>query len=230
MKPYLKILLLVFAGICGVLFCEELTAQTVASGTQLEIGAPGADQVANGASIYSGAIGSSNSVTMTGSMAIGLSNEVFASYSMALGIENGVVGGRSFAVGKENIIEVEDSLAVGSNNELRNLGSATSNQSLVVGAYNISEGARYSFIAGMNNYAYSSEASATMGYGLINPWSDCVVVGRYNAYDDEAALLFVVGNGTDSINDRKNAFEVYADGTVIIPTPQGDIGMGEFGE
>lgn len=91
---------------------------------------------------------------------------------------------------------------------------------VVIGSTNSSSGSR-SLSVGWGNQITSSDAMV-VGQYLNSPSAYSLVVGRYN--QTSTGLRFVVGNGT-STTARSNAFEVYSDGRVVIPTPQGDIPM-----
>lgn len=74
-------------------------------------------------------------------------------------------------------------------------------------------------------------AVALFGTGLIGRDDNCTVVGKNNLSMNPpsltAAPLFVVGNGS-SASSRSNAFEVRANGDIIMTKPQGDISMGNY--
>ena len=71
--------------------------------------------------------------------------------------------------------------------------------------------------------------TAAIGTGLRANWANSLVVGQYNSTATGGTPLFVVGNGeSDSV--RKNAMEVWSNGTVVIgKVPEkGGVPMGEF--
>lgn len=103
--------------------------------------------------------------------------------------------------------------------------------SMVIGTGNNHVNSDTSFTMGYNNYS-TGWMQMVMGWGLISGtvWggsnNPSLVVGTFNV--DKANLRFAIGNGTDA-NNRKNAFEVYSDGTVRLGKRQGDLRMGRFG-
>lgn len=234
MKPIIIALLLLAIASTG-----PLSSQTL-SGTQLEVGPVGADQVSAN---NSGAIGGWNIVSKSFSFAVGQSNIVNGQgLSMAIGLGNQIgygwpaTGWCSLAVGGWNSVQGINSIAVGFGNCLvgEDCDWAGASHSLLVGAYNTSQGIS-SFIAGENNCIdgrgdYGQTCStAVIGRGLISAWSNSLIVGKYNdsSIPQLSGLLFAIGNGADAYN-RSNALEVYADGKIKM-APQGDILMGEFG-
>lgn len=72
-----------------------------------------------------------------------------------------------------------------------------------------------SLISGHRNSA-QGENSAAFGEGNHSCNDNCTVFGQYNDPDDAARPLFMVGCGTSDSN-RKNAFYVKDDGTVVFP-------------
>ncbi len=220
--PYLpSILLFVFFANCAV----DLHGQITFAGQQLEIGPLRSDQVTPGRGAYAGAIGEGNSVSGAGSLAVGNQNVMQAS------------GSNSLLIGEANLgSEALNCALIGAGNSVAKdeEGNPSAN-SLVTGTGNQAGGTRNGFLAGNGNASGNAENCSALGRQLVNIWEDCTVVGRNNIYQDEAGplvdagVLFVVGNGAGA-EARTNAFEVYADGTVVIPKRQGDILMGEFGE
>lgn len=210
-----------------MIFQSSGFAQTPVAGTQLEIGAVGSNQVYNSATLYSGAIGSGNSVVSSWSLAVGYSNTQNASSSLLVGGNNSAVSGEGGValIGTSNSIvtaydngDVSNSLAVGSSNMMASWGEYGANADNMI-------------MAGASNFA-AGDCSATFGRSLNNHWPDCTVVGKFNAYAEGSGLLFVVGNGNGIVSNPQrfsNAVEVYNDGSVVIPKRQGDIPMGEFG-
>ncbi len=195
-------------------------------GIQLEIGPVGSDQVSG--SLVSGAVGTSNLLTLDRSFAIGRNNAIAASDSLAVGMYNNIYAasaGCVLTVGGSNLMSGGDSALVGYNNEM----TAGTTASLLVGALNYGDNANSSIIAGYNCVAQNAEGTATFGIGLINSWNYCTVLGRYNHTGVNAGPLFVVGNGVDAVTPS-NALEVYESGKVVILNRQGDIPMGEFGD
>lgn len=202
------------------------------SGTKLEIGPTGSDDQVNGAQI-SGAIGWLNSNSAQYSLTIGTSNNVWGlGNSLWAGEFNEGVNLDGIVVGKGNSGANFQSAIIGS----YNIGEAETGDdyfqppqnSLVVGDFNYAHAVISSFICGTNNSSSFARWSGTLGTGLINNWDNCLVIGQYNTSQSGTILRFVVGNGTSSIA-RKNSFEIYDDGVIVIPKRQGDVGMGQFG-
>ena len=238
MKPSILTSLLIIASACS----GSLRAQAVL-GTQLEIGPTGSDQVSGN---YSGAFGSSNTVSRASSFAVGTWN-ILAGYgngAAAIGNGNRIgygfpgQGFNSLAVGISNDIQGDESITVGRWNCLigTNYDWDGSSSCLLAGRFNASAGIS-TFIAGENNYITGCSdtdnehtyATAAIGEGLISDWSKSLIIGQYNdsSIPRFSGLLFAIGNGPDA-NHRSNALEVYAGGKITMPR-QGDILMGEFG-
>ena len=85
------------------------------------------------------------------------------------------------------------------------------------GQINFIDRAHNSAILGAHNRIVNSKNTNLFGLYLKAEWrNEKTVVGYYNS--DKADTIFEVGNGTsDNYNDRKNAFEVLADGTIRVP-------------
>lgn len=75
----------------------------------------------------------------------------------------------------------------------------------------------------------SGMGTAAIGTGLRAEWANSLVVGQYNSTVTGGTPLFVVGNGENN-DQRKNAMEVWSNGTVVIgKVPEkGGVPMGEF--
>lgn len=226
--------------LCILVFLPALVHAQTVSGSQLEIGPTGSNQVTDSPMRRSGAIGSSNQVLYDNSLAIGYAN-VINSYGGAVGVgsNNGIRGFSSMAVGFQNFVTADQSISVGIANTV--FGSGENWQGAVgataLGGWN-SVGGRFSFASGTNNFVSGSmgeefpywvDSTAVLGTGLISVWSSSLIAGCYNdsAIPPDAGLLFAVGNGSNS-DHRSNAFEVYKSGKIQMPR-QGDILMGEFG-
>ena len=83
-----------------------------------------------------------------------------------------------------------------------------------------------SLAVGFNNRV-AGEQSAALGEGLVVRPANATAVGSFNATSGESGdAVFAVGIGT--AEERANAFEVHANGDVVINKPQGDIPMGKF--
>lgn len=194
------------------------------------------------------AVGTSNTVSASGSAALGVANLLTSRNALAVGSSNSMQNpwddSGSVAIGTGNSVEGMYSLVVGQSNYIyfdSDYGGGYS--SLISGSFNYSLG-KNSIIAGMNNsIPYINQINsitfpedvALFGRGLIGRDNHCTVVGKFNFSMDPpsltAAPLFVVGNGTSALPaDRSNAFEVRANGDIIISKPQGDISMGIYGE
>ena len=101
----------------------------------------------------------------------------------------------------------------------------TSSDSAWVGSSHSVNSYSYSMAVGLNN-TVSSNYSVAFGEGIFTGQSHMTAVGKWN--EDPAGILFAVGYGTGS-GDRKNAFEVYDDGRVVVKAKQGNVKMGSFG-
>ena len=138
----------------------------------------------------------------------------------------------SLVSGQSNMVSGYNLLVTG------NANSVDGNSSLVVGQLNSTSSHANGIVSGVNNFGVGF--SFAFGNGLIacaapgSPWQrPLVVIGQYNvAPQDEQ--IFAIGNGYSSGEGqnvtitRANAFEVYSNGQIKIPTVQGDISMGEF--
>lgn len=224
----------------GLLFAQT----SPVLGNQVNIGPTGSTaNKFNTASdtIYNGAFGTSNALWASRSLAIGYNNilgvnpsigywsQWLGNATLAVGSGNNLNANYSAAIGCGNHVDQgESSLLVGNSNAMSfDPDAGSGNESLLVGDGNVNYAAYYSIMAGQSNGA-SGWANATLGAGLINNWNYATVVGVFNAYNGGDGLLFVVGNGTSS-TVRKNAVEVYNDGTMVISKRQGDIVMGVYG-
>lgn len=146
-------------------------------------------------------VGSGNTITGNSLGAIGNNNTV-GEKSMVLSITGASATSNSFAFGDDNYASA-NSMAVGWHNSAKDYSYSFGHNSLAT---------NYSFIAGdantANNYA------GTIGRGLSIDGGNYggLAVGRWNNVSSNA--LFVVGNGTNSTDGRKDAFVVYTDGTI----------------
>jgi hypothetical protein len=109
------------------------------------------------------------------------------------------------------------SLAVGASNTINGGYSAAIGYVNTVSSYSLASGY-------LNNAA---SFSAALGRGIIAD-STSVVVGSYNDPSEYVNERFVVGIGGSS-GSAENGFVVLSDGSVIVPTVQGDVSMGIFG-
>jgi hypothetical protein len=201
---------------------KSVQAQTSVSGQQLDIGpSPGSNQVTSGA-----AIGQGNTVDNMYALAVGQGNALSnGSDGLMVGASNNIdTATCSLVLGYANYAtEASDSIVGGIENSANQ-----SDCSQTFGIYNAITGSYASLIGGDNNNATNAASSATLGSHLINNWGYSTVIGQYNAYQGGGDLAFVIGIGA-SDNSRKNAMEVYKDGSIVVPKRQGDIKMGEFG-
>lgn len=212
--------------------CLPATAQTI-SGAKLIIDVSGTTQsVVDGSAV----IGDDNEVYGSRSLAVGSSNRV-AYTAATFGTNNKQYSYGGLSAGGFN--EVGGNYTVGFG--FGNYVGATEN-ALVAGKANSISGGGNSFVAGQDNLVgywdpaaeggdgwwADIRASITLGNGLVNNWSNSVIVGRFNDTSLSQEPIFVVGNGV-SASERSNALEIYKNGKILMPR-QGDILMGEFGE
>lgn len=140
-------------------------------------------------------------------------------YSAAVGRYNKATGEASFAANNDNTASGQYSSAFGSDN------LATGKSSIVFGNDNIANGE--SSFAGGSNSITNGTSSFVQGTGLIADAFAETVIGSFNktTYNDShianatafnaADRAFTVGYGS-GIGSRKNAFEVFKNGTVRI--------------
>lgn len=146
--------------------------------------------------------------TGTNSMRTNSSNTASGEYSVAIGENNAATAKGAVAVGKNNGARQEYAYCFGENNYTIGWDSflvGTSN-----GVYR-----HMGMAIGRQNTSY---AWAGICLGLGNKTQDGndgeVALGRWN--ETKPGLVFSVGCGTSDSN-RKNALEIYDDGTVIFP-------------
>jgi hypothetical protein len=197
-------------------------------------------------------IGSNNTFgNLMMGQAIGFQNSINANYQLVLGRNNSASNWGQYAmtIGGWNTNSASSSIIVGDgNNGLLNpgLGSARMSSSAIFGNYNQSVG-NGSIIVGNNNQILAQNHTteegdsyqtgppmALIGQGLISRDANCLIVGKNNVVTSQnntpTAPLFIIANGTSAATqDRSNAFEVRANGDIIIAKPQGDISMGAYG-
>lgn len=230
MKAIWIVFFLGVLGIAGMSFGQSV------SGTELEIGNSGSNQVFGGPG---GAIGTYNEVY--GGLAVGYSNHVYYA-SLAVGMSN-TTDLYSATFGNGNMSYASCSLLVGGGNFAAGNQDEGAYGCLVAGGGNfVNNWVGNSIVSGFNNAVDGNpdpsnpagqwlyvESTATLGRGLFNHWMNCTVVGQYNdsSMNGDSGLLFAIGNGSGA-SDRSNALEVYSNGRINIPR-QGDILMGEFG-
>lgn len=209
---------------CFVSCAATSHAQTL-TGKVLNVSPDGSNNIYTYGSWYGGAaIGRFNYIwSVQGkSLAVGNSNTIQSDGTGVFGSGNDVMTGNSLVVGQSNNLFV--SWEEGGGDTL-----------LAAGEYIfVDNTVRASIVAGQNNsvgsgeYPLFIEATATFGRGLYNRWNHATVVGHYND-TSWSSVLFAVGNGGPGANERSDALVVLANGDIVIPKPQGDIAMGEFG-
>lgn len=153
--------------------------------------------------------GAGNKIYGFSSSVFGNSNVAYedAKFSFAAGQGNKVYSLYSVAINYNNQAKAQSSFAAGESSQARALGT---------------------FVQG--NYCYADKQwSRALGYYLNAKLPYQTVIGKYNA--DVAGSLFLVGNGTDSGNARKNAFIVYEDGRAAVgkdPTNAMDVATKQY--
>ena len=165
--------------------------------------------------LYSTAIGAHNTVTNKSSMAFGMNNTVSGEAGCAIGNENTVTANRAFSVGQKNTANGAGSATIGISNTTEKEGAfavgykntSSGNRAFTAGVSNTASGTG-SFAIGISN-TVTGEGAGALGRYLENNNKSCLAVGRYNEQVDDT--LFVVGNGNSET--RKNALEVFADGS-----------------
>lgn len=95
------------------------------------------------------------------------------------------------------------------------------------GTYNYVGYSNSSVAVGTSNTNYDADNSLLVGSNLIAYDDNSLVVGKWNE-DTGGQELFVAAIGTDYSN-KKNAFEVTAEGRVRIPEVQGELSLGDYG-
>lgn len=180
---------------------------------------------------------------------IGLQNSINANYHLTIGRSNtsNNWGQYSMTIGSWNTNSAISSIIVGEANlgKLNSyLGGARMFASAIFGSHNSSVG-NGSLIVGINNQILARSimvgedleevgpSVALIGTGLISRDDNCLIVGKNNVVTPQnntpTTPVFIVANGTSAAaQDRSNAFEVRANGDIIITKPQGDISMGIY--
>jgi hypothetical protein len=206
----------------------DLGAQTTTiAGQSLNIGPVSTNNLHNTTFDQSGAIGTGNYSAAPGSLALGQSNTITSFNTITLGYGNTSWGDDTLQVGEVNSSDAKGSLLVGGyNSAFAGEEAGPVWYSIVSGNLNNVNAASNVLVTGLNNGVTASN-SATLGRGLVNYWENATIVGAYNNTTVSDPLRFAVGNGSTA-SDRSNAFEVYANGTILMPR-QGDVRMGRFG-
>ncbi len=140
---------------------------------------------------------------------VALGSEANASGEMgaaAIGHQVTAYGKGATAMGSGTNAKGEGSFAVGAGSQATSYGAFAYGDHCVASNYNA--------IAGGANSKAEQANTGAIGRRLVTGRSSQFVVGQDNVKD--ASALFVVGNGTSDTN-RKNAFVVNADGSVVIP-------------
>jgi trimeric autotransporter adhesin len=183
--------------------------------------AEGRQNEANGD--YSHAEGYITIAQGTGSHAEGLFTSASGNYSHAEGYYTKATGQYSHAEGTETTSQGEYSHAEGENTIASGSYSHAEGQgSIASGLYSHAEGnqttasGQYSHAEGAGTIALGNSSHAG-GRGTIASGSYQHAIGFYNTQGDTTSL-FIVGNG--QINDRKDAFKVSANSSIIIPQTQ----------
>lgn len=163
-------------------------------------------------------IGQYNSVRMAGSF----SGIISADRSFLIGFGNGTLASDSIIVGQYNSSvyneeydgDTRSSATFGLMNQL------TADNSLAVGTGNV---ITRTYTGQGGSAAWQKPTNtAVLGYGLINRFSNCTMVGKNNFWIEQSSPdsgptpLFIVGNGASASN-RSNALEVLTNGEVKVP-------------
>ena len=178
----------------ALLLPAALQAQTI-SGTQLEIGQVGSNQVTDNPLRISGAIGIQNSVSAPYSLAIGNSNQV---YSSTPPFETG----NSLAVGQGNNVRPRSCAVIGDFNTASSMFTSIG-RSILIGYRNVSGGDCCGTI-GMWNTVYGSDydgdgASTSLTVGSYNhaAGASSLIVGENNEITgQDFEQIFYVVTGT----------------------------------
>lgn len=149
--------------------------------------------------------GSNNKNTASRAFIVGDNNENSGTNSGVIGTKNKNSGNNSFVSGEEN--------------------ENTNKNSLIGGLQNKNKGYN-SFVFGENNENINNN-SVLLGTGLKSVNDNSVVFGSYNrAIQKESgkSVAFVVGAGANN-DARKNAIEVYEDGTTYLIVADGTLDL-----
>jgi hypothetical protein len=188
------------------------------SGSSLDVGSGNSFWSTAG---YDGFIGSGNTVSAhyfpygMASLQIGNSNFLEDVVGvLSVGDSNyGTNTSRSTMIGLGNSIWDSTTMTViGSFNSV-----GTANDALVVGSYNnVTYATGPLLVVGLNNSIWTNN-TFVFGTGLMGSYNSTTLtlVGHYND-PNVYGSVFAIGNGSDDSN-RRNAFEVYQNGDVIIP-------------
>jgi hypothetical protein len=163
--------------------------------------ASGFDTKANG--YASTAMGKNSEANGYSSIALGNSTKANGYYSTSMGYGTESIGLSSTALGNKTTADGDYSTAMGWNT------TASGNHSIAMG---------YNSLA-------SGYASTVIGYNTVANEDYATALGKYNDSTVTGELL-TVGNGT-SDTTRSNAFEVYMNGDVVVPS--GSLKVTELG-
>lgn len=155
----------------------SLPAQ-VFTGTQLELGGSGSNQVSDSPARVGGAIGTGNLVKAPYSLAVGRSNELF---SLTPPWETG----NSLAIGRGNYVAQVNTAAIGDANSSFALFPSEGN-SLLVGRHNLSQGGS-SLTVGLANSDRGSDYD-------FDGASASLTVGSYNYATGNSSLIVGLNN------------------------------------
>lgn len=124
-------------------------------------------------------------------------------------------GGFSLAKGMYSHVEGNGNLALGISSHAQGTSNiALGHSASVSGAWNEANGDR-AFAVGYSNIA-NGENSFVAGYENIAYGENSFIIGKCAKTTTDDNLVFVVGNGTNSINNKSNAFTVDWDGNAFI--------------
>ena len=166
---------------------------------------------------YSSAMGINPKASGTASLAMGENVNAEGNYSIALGQTSSAYAANSVAIGKSISAVGENSTGFGFDNWVGGISatamgsSNTANGSYSTALGTSNEAAGYaSIVSGFNNYAPSYVESA------FGQYCTTYTPDSPTSWDNDDRL-FVIGNGTSSVN-RKNALTVMKNGNVGIGT------------
>lgn len=158
---------------------------------------------------------------------------------------DGLSNSTGMVLGSGNTGTFSNSVVVGSSNSTNGSGNAIINgyannfgdysyAGTMTGWQNTVHGSGFAFmmVGGGNEVGSAGSHSyfdnfGVVGSGLITKSSNSMLVGSFNEPASDTALA--VGIGLNK-NDRRNAFEVKKDGSVVLGRIQGDIPAGIYGE
>ena len=142
-------------------------------------------------------------------VALGKYLKNYGKASAVFGYSNENHAARAFVAGMSNLVteEAVRAFVTGYKNTVKGLGAA------VLGGYNTVEAQSGKVIGASNTLLANAISTILMGRYLTSDTAEQIVLGKYNETDPDASLI--IGCGTSKA-DRKNAFVVKNDGTVLI--------------